>query len=85
MIHLVEPYMPVALRILAMGEESLRNNEVKIVLGARHRDIEQASLLLDLGGRPGAEVGGNAAIDDIEHEDGLPFLALGGMDVERIR
>src|SRR6202047_5191488 len=72
--------MPVALRILATGEETLRNNEVKIVLGARHRDIEQTPLLLDLGGRPGAEVGGNAAIDDVEHEDGLPFLSLGGMD-----
>src|ERR1700731_1945522 len=72
--------MPVALRILAMGEETLRNNEMKIVLGARHRDIEQTPLLLDLGGRPSAEVGGNAAIDDVEHEDRLPFLALGGMD-----
>jgi hypothetical protein len=72
--------MPVALRILAMSEETLRNNEVKIVLGARHRAIEQTPLLLDLGGRPGAEVGGNAAIDDVEHEDRLPFLALGGMD-----
>ena len=53
--------MPVPLRILAMGKETLRNNEVKIVLGARHRDIEQTPLLLDLGGRPGAKVGGNAA------------------------
>src|SRR5262249_16622317 len=61
--------MPVALRILAMGEETLRHNEVKIVLGARHSNIEQTPLLLDLGGRPGAEVGGNAAIDDVEHED----------------
>jgi len=72
--------MPVALRILAMREETLRHNEVKIVLGACHRDIEQTSFFLDLVGRPSAEVGGNAAIDDVEHEDGLPFLALGGMD-----
>jgi hypothetical protein len=72
--------MPITLRILAMGEETLRHNEVKIVLGARHGDIEQTPLLLDLSGRPGAEVGGNAAIDDVEHENGLPFLALGGMD-----
>ena len=72
--------MPVALRILAMGEETLRNNEVKIVFGARHRDIEQTPLLLDFGRRPSAEVGRNTAIDDVEHEDRLPFLALGGMD-----
>ena len=38
--------MPVVLRVLAMGEETLRGNEVKIVLGARHRDIEQAALFL---------------------------------------
>ena len=39
------PGVPVALRSLAVGEETLRNNEVKIVLGARHRDIEQTPLL----------------------------------------
>jgi hypothetical protein len=61
-----------------MGEETLRQNEVKIVLGTRHGDLEQTPLLLDLGGHPSAEVGG--AIDDIEHEDRLPFLPLGGMD-----
>jgi len=72
--------MPITLRVLAMREEALRHDEVKIVLGTRHGDIEQAALLLDLGGRPGAEVGRNAPIDDVEHEDGLPFLSLGGMD-----
>ena len=72
--------MPITLRVLAMREEALRHDEVKIVLGTRHGDIEQTPLLLDLGGRPGAEVGRNAAIDDVEHEDGLPFLSLGGMD-----
>jgi hypothetical protein len=41
--------VPVALRVLAMGEKALRDGEVKIVLGARHRDIEQTPLLLDLG------------------------------------
>ena len=63
--------MPIAMQVLAMGEESLRSNEVKIVLGARHSDIEQTPLFLDLGGRPGAEAGGDAAIDDVEHEDSL--------------
>ena len=41
--------MPIALRVLPMREEALRHDEVKIVLGARHGDIEQAALLLDLG------------------------------------
>ena len=34
---------------LAMGEEALRHDQVEIVLGAGHGDIEQAPLLLDLG------------------------------------
>src|SRR5260221_2203067 len=59
----------ITVRALAMGEEALRDDEVKVVLGARYADMEQAPLLLDLGGRPGAEVGGNASIDDVEHEN----------------
>ena len=40
--------MPIPLRALAMGEEALRDNEVEIVLGARHRDIEcPSSMFID--------------------------------------
>jgi hypothetical protein len=69
--------MPVALGILAMGEEALRDDEMEIVPGACHRDIEEAPLLLDLGRGAGTEVRGNAAIDDVQHEDRFPLLALG--------
>ena len=72
--------MPVAVRVLPVREEALRHDEVQIVLGARHGDVEQPPLLLDLGRRAGAEVGGDAAVDDVEHEDRLPFLPLGGVD-----
>ena len=72
--------MAVARGGLLMREEALRHDEMQLVLGARHRDIEQPPLLLDLGGRAGAEIGRDAAVDDVEHEDRLPFLALGGMD-----
>ena len=41
--------MPVALGVPPMGEKALRNDEMQIVLGAGHRDIEQPSLLLDFG------------------------------------
>ena len=70
----------VALRVLAMREEALRHDQMQIVLGARHRDIEQPALLLDLGRGAGAEIGRDAAVDDVEHEHRFPFLALGGMD-----
>src|SRR5271169_52324 len=57
--------MAVALRVLPVGEEALRNHEVQIVLGTRHRDIEEAPFLLDLGRAAGAEVRRNAPIDHV--------------------
>src|ERR1700730_12346286 len=72
--------MVVALSVLAMGEEALRDHQMEIVLGARHCDIEEPPLLLNLFRSAGAEVRWNTSIDDIQHEDRLPFLALGGMD-----
>ena len=41
---------------------------------------EQAPLFLDLGCRSGTEIGGNAAVDDVQDEDRLPFLSFGRMD-----
>ena len=35
--------MPVALRTLAVGEEALRYDQMKIVLCPRHGDVEQAA------------------------------------------
>src|ERR1700730_5154310 len=72
--------MVVALSVLTVGEEALRDHQMEIVLGARHCDIEEASLLVDLFRSASAEVRRNASIDDIQHEDRLPFLALGGMN-----
>src|SRR6201987_2334535 len=72
--------MPVALGILAMGEEVLRDGEMEIVPGACHRDIEEAPLLLDVGRGAGAEVRRDASVDDVQYEDRFPFLAFGGMD-----
>ena len=72
--------MPVALGVLAMGEEALRHDEVQIVLGAGHRDIQQSTFLLDLGGGADAEIGGDTAVHCVQHEDGLPLLPLRRMD-----
>jgi hypothetical protein len=60
--------------------EPLRQHQVQLVLGARHGNIEQAALLLDIGGVAGGKIGGQAAVDDVEDEDGRPFLAFGGMN-----
>jgi hypothetical protein len=72
--------MPIAERILAMGEEALRHDEMQIVFGAGHRDIEQTPLLLDLGRGADAEVGGNTTVNHIQNLHGLPFLSFGGVD-----
>ena len=65
---------------LLVDEEALRHDHMEIFLGARHRDIEQAALLLDFRRAAAAEVGRDAAVDAVEHEDRFPLLPLGGMD-----
>ena len=47
---------------------------------ARHRHVEQAPLLLDLGGAAGRHVGRDAAVDHVEHVHRAPLLALGRVD-----
>ena len=42
--------------------------------------MDEPAFLLNLVGRAGAEVGGYAAINDIEQIDRLPLLSLGRMD-----
>ena len=70
----------VAIASLPVNEEALRHDQVQMILGARHGDIEQPPLFLDLGAGAGREVRWQAAVDDIENVDRLPFLALGRMD-----
>jgi hypothetical protein len=75
---------PIALRMLPVGEEALRHHEMKVVLGSRHRDVEQATFLLELGRGAGTQVGRHAAVDHVEHVDRLPLLAkLIGINLAR--
>jgi hypothetical protein len=41
--------MTVTVSALAMGEETLRHDQVQCVPGARHGDIKKAPLLVDFG------------------------------------
>ena len=54
---------------LAMREETLRDHQMKLILGPRHGDVEKPAFLLDLRRRADAEVGRNAPIDHVEDED----------------
>jgi hypothetical protein len=38
----------VALRMLPVGEEALRNDEIQIVLRASHRNVQKSAFFLDL-------------------------------------
>src|SRR3954463_6633970 len=63
-----------------MGEETLGKDEVEIVLRAGHRDVQQSTFLLDLGGSAGADIGGDAAVHRVQDEDRLPLLPLCRVD-----
>jgi hypothetical protein len=70
----------VALRVPAMGEEPLRDHNVKVVLRPRHRDVKEAAFFLQFRTGAGAEIGRHATIDDVQHEDRLPLLTFRRMD-----
>jgi hypothetical protein len=66
--------------MLVGAEEPQRLNQMEMPLGAGHSDIQQAPLFLDLRSIAGGHVRGNAAIDEIQHIDRVPFLTLGRTD-----
>ena len=55
-------------------------HQMQVLPGAGHRHIQKAALLLDLLAATDCHVRGDAAVDDIQHEDGIPLLALGRVD-----
>jgi len=77
--------MAIALRVLAVDEEPLRHDQMKVILCAGHGNVEQSTFLLDLGRGAGTEVRRHAAVDDVEQIDRFPLLSLGGWIVDRIR
>src|SRR5437660_1477902 len=73
-----QPPLSVAMTKLTVNR--LAHEQMQIVLGAGHGDIQQPAFFLDLRGRSGAEIGGHAAIDHVKQEHRFPFLAFGGVD-----
>jgi hypothetical protein len=61
--------MPVAAVGLVGHVKALRHQQVEIVFGACHRDIKQPPLLFDLFRCAGREIGGYAAVNNIQNED----------------
>src|SRR6185369_4964490 len=67
-------HVTVAAAALLVSKEALRHDKMEVILGAGHRHIEQAALLLDLLRGAGGEVRRNAAVDAVEHENRFPLL-----------
>src|SRR5437660_2194705 len=66
--------------MLVASEKPQRLDQMEMLFGTGHSDIKEAALFVDLRRRAGGHVGGDAAIDEVQHIDRLPFLALGRMD-----
>src|ERR1700680_1422664 len=66
--------------MLVGAEETQRLNQMQMLLGTGHGDIKQTALFLDLRRIAGGHVRGDAAIDELQHIDRVPFLTLGRMD-----
>jgi hypothetical protein len=75
---------PIALGVLAMSEETLRDDQMKIVPCACHGDIKEASFFLYFCRSACAKVGRHAAVNDVQYTDfhSCPFAEW---IVERIR
>src|SRR5438477_564699 len=71
---------PITAAVLAVNVEALRLHQVQRVARPRHGDVEQPALLLDLRRRARGHVRRDAAVDQVEDVDRVPFLALGGVD-----
>jgi hypothetical protein len=66
--------------LLLMGIAPLWHDELKVILGAGHPDVEQTAFFLDFLSGAGGKSKGDAAIDTIEHKNGSPLLALRRMN-----
>ena len=70
-------FTAIAMNGLLAHVKALGNHELEVIFRPGHRHIKQAAFLLDLRGRAGAHVGGNASIDHIEDMHSIPLLAFG--------
>jgi len=60
--------MAITMGRLLMSKKTLRHDEMKIILSASHRDIQQTALFLELCRCTGAQIRRNATVDDVKHK-----------------
>lgn len=59
---------------LLIPKKSCRHDQMQMLLGPRHRDIEQSPFFFDLLWVAGRHIGGDVAIGDVQHEYSIPLL-----------
>ena len=72
--------MTIGMPMLVGAEEPRWLHQVQMLPSTRHGDVKETAFFLDLLRAADRHVRGDATIDDVEHEHGIPFLALGRMD-----
>ena len=66
--------------VLVRKVETQRLQQMKMLARPGHRHIEEPPLLVDLLEFASCHVGRNAAVDEVENKDRVPFLPLGRMN-----
>src|SRR5271169_7079666 len=66
--------------VLVRKVETQRLQQMKMLARPGHRYIEEPALLIDLLGSAACHIRRNAAVDEVENEDHVPFLPLGRMN-----
>ena len=72
--------VPVATRCLLCHIETMRHQQMQVLLGAGHGHVEQTAFFLNLVLRFGAQVRRDATVHHIEHMNRSPLLTFGRVD-----
>src|SRR3954451_18556247 len=70
----------VTMPMLVAAEYPHRLHQMQVAPGAGHRNVEKTAFFLDLLTRADGHVRRDAAIDDVQQEDGVPLLTLRRVD-----
>ena len=72
--------MTAAMAVLVRKVEAQRLQQMKMLARSCHRHIEKPALLVDLLEFAACQIRRNAAVDEVENKDRVPFLSLRRMN-----
>jgi len=77
--------MTIGMPMLMGAEEPRRLHQVEVLPGSGHGNVKKTTFFFDLLAAADRHVRRDAAVGDVEHEHGIPFLAPSRMDVDSTR